>query len=199
MPAFRYPSPYWSVTVTVTLFAVEPGRMIRYEAVDSPPTLLACAASSEKTLQPIANTADSENPVRFEVTAADAEPFNTPVDTLRFPNGSGSFDIVLDNRDDSADRNAWADVGVRFELTPFRIPHDDVDENLLVGIQVDRDAHRSAGNGTGDLSNFPAYVGATGVNSATGYTIFSDDDSRPTVVQAAPASDYRIIGDYIDG
>ena len=136
---------------------------------------------------------------RTEVSKAVAL-FNTPIDTVVFPNASGAFNITLTHRDNDPEVTAFADVGVLYELTPFRIDHQDLDRNLLVGIQVDDDAYHVLGNGEGDLGNSPNYTTDAspedngGSQSAVGRTVFSDKKSRPTLVEAAPASDYRIIG-----
>ena len=114
-------------------------------------------------------------------TAPEAR-FQTPIDTIVWPNADGEFSINLTNVDYQAGRNN-IDVGVRFSLMPFPFDTDFVDSNLLGDIVVEAKTN---------------YVGAmpNAFGQWTGHVIFSDDSSDPHAVEASVMGEstwYRII------
>ena len=122
-----------------------------------------------------------------EVSASAARPFNTPVDTVVWPNGDGEYVITLTNPDLNAATNS-TDVGVRFTLTPFIAANDLISRNLVTDIE-------SKGNYVADVDDVAA---AGGVDVASGYVIFSDDASDPHAVSGETAQ-YRIISGSATG
>ena len=115
-------------------------------------------------------------------TAAAARPFNTPVDTVVWPNGDGELVIPLTNPDvNAAPAVNNTDVGVHFTLTPFIAGNDFISANLVTDLEA-------KGNYVADADDVTA---AGGVDVATGYVIFSDDASDPHAVSGETA-EYRI-------
>ena len=104
--------------------------------------------------------------------------FQTPFDSLMFPNADGEFMVNLTNPDTTTERDD-PDVGVRFTITPFD-GSDDIDENLLNAIgdvTVDAEANRADGVG----------------RSVVGYAVFSDDDATIMGVSGESTTEYRIV------
>jgi len=122
-----------------------------------------------------------------EVTASAARPFNTPVDTVVWPNGDGEYTITLTNPDLNAAMDS-TDVGVRFTLTPFIAANDLISRNLVDEIEA-------KGNYVGKADDVAA---AGGVDVASGHVIFSDDASDPHAVSGETAQ-YRIISGSASG
>ena len=109
--------------------------------------------------------------------------FQTPIDTVVWPNADGEFSINLTNVDAQAGRNN-TDVGVKFSLTPFPFDTDFVDRNLVRPVVVEANT-----NYMGDEAD--SRTGAW-----EGHVIFSDDDSDPHAVEASvmgASAWYRII------
>ena len=124
-------------------------------------------------------------------TAGDAANalFNTPVDTVVWPNGDGEYVITLTNIDvNAAPAVDNTDVGVTFTLTPFIAGNDLISANLVTDIE-------SKGNFVTDMDNV---VAAGGVDVASGHVIFSDDLSDPHAVSGDTAT-YRIIAGSATG
>ena len=116
-------------------------------------------------------------------TADAARPFNTPVDTVVWPNGDGEFTITLTNPDlNAAPAVDNTDVGVTFTLTPFIAANDLIGANLVTEIEAD-------GN---YVVHADEVVAAGGVDVASGHVIFSDDASDPHAVSGESAQ-YRLI------
>ena len=116
--------------------------------------------------------------------AAAQSRFQTPVDTVVWPNTDGEFTIDLTNPDLQAGTDN-RDVGVRFTLTPFADGNDLITGNLLDNVVADATAN--------DAMVIPAgTVTGVDVDVAVGYAIFSDDRSDPHNV-SADGGDYRII------
>ncbi len=114
------------------------------------------------------------------VATAAARPFNTPVDTVVWPNGDGEYVVTLTNIDlNAAPAVDNTDVGVHFTLTPFTAKNDLIDANLVTGILAS--------------GNYAATSRVNNVDVASGHVIFSDDASDPHAVTGA-TSVYRIIG-----
>ena len=111
--------------------------------------------------------------------------FNTPTDTVVWPNLDGEYLITLTNPDLDA-RNDNTDVAVKFTLTPFVQGNDLITGNLLSNIVVDDDTNEAS----------IATVGT--VDIATGYAIFSDDPSDAHSV-SADGGQYRIIAGVRNG
>ena len=116
------------------------------------------------------------------VDGAASARFQTPIDTIVWPNADGEFSINLTNVDAQAGRDN-TDVGVRFSLRPFPFDTGFVDSNLLGEIVVEAKTN---------------YVGDTPNDSGqwTGHVIFSDDPSDPHAVEASVMGEstwYRII------
>ena len=114
--------------------------------------------------------------------AVDNARFQTPFDSIVWPNSDGEFPINLTNGDPRANRPD-VDVGVRFTLRPFPFDIDPVDRNLLQDIVVEARTN---------------YLGAepSSSNVWEGHVIFSDDASDPHNVKAEVMGEsawYRII------
>ena len=114
--------------------------------------------------------------------AVDDARFQTPFDSIVWPNSDGEFPINLTNGDPRANRPD-VDVGVRFTLRPFPFDIDPVDRNLLQDIVVEARTN---------------YLGAepSSSNVWEGHVIFSDDASDPHNVKAevmGASTWYRII------
>ena len=120
-------------------------------------------------------------------TADAARPFNTPVDTVVWPNGDGEYNITLTNPDLNAAMNS-TDVGVKFTLTPFIAANDLISANLVDEIEA-------KGN---FVTHADDVVAAGGVDVASGHVIFSDDASDPHAVSGETAQ-YRIISGSASG
>ena len=120
--------------------------------------------------------------------AAALSRFQTPVDTVVWPNADGAFDIVLTNPDLDA-ANDGTDVGVRFTLAPFTQANDLIKENLVTSIVADGNAYDSSVLPAG--TTLPTGTTTT-TDIATGYVVFSDDPLDPHKVAGESAS-YRII------
>ena len=106
--------------------------------------------------------------------------FNTPMDTVVWPNGDGEYAITLTHSDLSAATDN-TDVAVKFTLTPFLTGNDLIQANLLSDIVV-------------NPNTFDASAARLGTfDRVTGYVIFSDDASDPHSATAETAQ-YRIIG-----
>ena len=118
-----------------------------------------------------------------EVLALNARPFQTPVDTVVFPNSDGEYSITLTHPDlNAAPAVNNTDVGVYFTLTPFLAANDLISANLLIDTVVNRN--------TRDAS---VELALGGYDVVTGYAVFSDDASDPHKVSGESA-EYRIIG-----
>ncbi len=104
-------------------------------------------------------------------------PFQTPFDSLMFPNADGEFTVNLTNPDGTTERDDL-DVGARATITPFD-GNDDIDGNLLNAVgDVDVD---------GDTNH-----GIVSGRSAVLWSIFSDDDPRIASVSGESTTTYRI-------
>ena len=117
----------------------------------------------------------------FDTTAlggvAANDPFQTPFDSLMFPNADGEFTVNLTNPDGTSERDDL-DVGARATITPFD-GNDAIDGNLLDeagDVAVDVDANH--GNVSG--------------RSAVIWAVFSDDDPRIASVSGESTTTYRI-------
>ena len=121
------------------------------------------------------------------LTAALASAYNTPVDTVVWPNGDGEFLINLTNIDtNAAPAVDNTDVAVRFTLTPLPGSNDLISANLVTDIVSD-------GNYVDDKDGVvPSPVGDDLFDQATGYVIFSDDPSDAHAVSGETA-EYRLI------
>jgi hypothetical protein len=102
---------------------------------------------------------------------------NVPDDDLVWPNEGGSFNFRMSHRD-TASAVDDPDVAIWFRLVPFP-GDDDIDPNLVTDIRS------VASNVTGNGGSGPA----------TGFVIFSDDDSLPTSVTVS-ALPYQEIPKY---
>ena len=122
-------------------------------------------------------TANTASPTATSTTAEAL--FQTPMDTVVFPNSDGQYPITLSHSDlNAASDNT--DVAVKFTLTPFLQANDLISANLLTDIVVNSRTH--------DASVQPL----TGFDRVQGYVIFSDDASDPHNVTGESAG-YRII------
>ena len=104
--------------------------------------------------------------------------FQTPFDSLMFPNADGEFTVNLTNPDGRSE-DSDPDVGVRATITPFD-GNDDIEPNLLnaVGdIEVDGDTNH------GDVSGRSAVI----------WAVFSDDDPSISSVSGESTTEYRIV------
>ena len=119
-----------------------------------------------------------------EVAANAARPFQTPVDTVVFPNSDGELLVTLTNPDlNSAPDGNDVDVAVRFTLTPFTRGNDLITGNLIDEIEA-------KGNYVAKADDV---VAAGGVDVASGHVIFSDDASDPHSVSGESAGSYQIV------
>ena len=117
------------------------------------------------------------------ITDGSQSPFNTPVDTVVWPNNDGELVITLTNPDlNAAPAVNNTDVGVVFTLTPFIAANDLISANLVTDIEA-------KGNYVDDTDDVAT---AGGVDVASGHVIFSDDASDPHAVSGESAS-YRLI------
>ena len=108
--------------------------------------------------------------------------FQTPVDTVVWPNADGQFSINLTNPDSQAGVPN-TDVGVRFTLMPFPQDNDFVDRNLVQDVVVEANT-----NYMNDMADAQGRY--------EGHVIFSDDASDPHNVEASvmgASTWYRII------
>ena len=107
--------------------------------------------------------------------------FQTPMDTVVFPNSDGEYSITLTHPDlNAAPAVDNTDVAVKFTLTPFLRGNDLISGNLLSDVVVNR------GTNAATVAALP------GFDRVTGYVIFSDDASDPHAV-SGESSEYRII------
>ena len=117
------------------------------------------------------------------VAANAARPFNTPIDTVVWPNGDGEYVITLTHPDlNAAPAVNNTDVGVRFTLTPFIAGNDLISANLVDEIEA-------KGN---YVAHADDVVAAGGVDVASGHVIFSDDPSDAHAVSGESVQ-YRLI------
>ena len=117
---------------------------------------------------------------RFGVAPGTA--FQTPMDTVVFPNSDGEYPITLTHPDlNAAPAVNNTDVAVKFTLTPFLLRNDLVSANLLADVVVNWNTFDAS------VTELPNY------DVVTGYVIFSDDASDPHRVNGESA-EYRIIG-----
>jgi len=129
------------------------------------------------------------NEVGGQAVTAGGALFNTPMDTVVWPNGDGEYVITLTNIDvNAAPAVNNTDVGVHFTLTPFIAGNDLISANLVTAIE-------SKGNFVSDMDNVAA---AGGADVASGHVIFSDDPSDPHAVSGDTAT-YRIIAGSATG
>ena len=107
--------------------------------------------------------------------------FQTPMDTVVWPNGDGEYAITLTHPDlNAAPAVDNTDVAVKFTLTPFLSANDLISANLLTDVVVSRN------------TNAASVLALPGFDRVTGYVIFSDDASDPHSVSGDSAG-YRII------
>ena len=129
-----------------------------------------------------ANALGVASPGGTPATAANAL-FNTPVDTVVWPNGDGEYVVTLTNIDlNAAPAVNNTDVGVFFTLTPFTAANDLIDANLVTELEA-------KGNYVGHMDDVAT---AGNVDVASGHVIFSDDPSDAHAV-SGETSTYRII------